>query len=81
MNKLARPLRVQIDKRLTPVPATPVRVTRLRAGPGGTRCVRVDALRREGAVALLFFRHDDGAWRVFPPDVQRPAMRVYVRAA
>ena len=30
-----------------------------------------------GQVAMLFFRHQDGTWRPYPPSVERPAMRTW----
>jgi len=69
MNPTERSLRLLVEKWLTPASETPVRVTRFsRTGPGRRRCVRVEALRLDGPVALFFFRHDDGTWHVFPPD-------------
>jgi hypothetical protein len=31
-------------------------------------------------VAILFFRHDDGTWHVFPPEPVRLAMGAYETA-
>lgn len=69
MNTSAKSLRLLVEKWLTPTSATPVRVTRFgRTGSNRRRYVCVEALRPEGPVALFFFQHDDGTWRVFPPE-------------
>jgi hypothetical protein len=68
MNTAERSLRSLVEKWLTSTAATPIRVTRFgRTGSSRGRYVRVDAQRPEGSVWLFFFRHDDGAWQVFPP--------------
>jgi len=65
-------LHLLVEKWLTPHRSTPIRVTRFGAArSNGRRYVLVEVLRPEGAVALFFFRHDDGAWRVFPPESGR----------
>ncbi|AUT74545.1 hypothetical protein SAMN05446935_4852 [Burkholderia sp. YR290] len=40
------------------------------------RCVRVEATRSAGTLELIFFRHADGSWCVFPPDTRRLTMDV-----
>jgi len=58
--------------------AAPVRVTRFKwSGMGDSRSVRVEARSSSKAFSIVFFKHEDGAWRVFPPDRRRPAMRLY----
>jgi hypothetical protein len=74
-------LRFLIEKWLAPAPTTPVRVTRFSCTRSNQRRnVRVEALRPEGSVVILFFRHGDGTWCVFPPDTERLAMRAYASA-
>ncbi|MFM0078774.1 hypothetical protein P0D72_07770 [Paraburkholderia sediminicola] len=69
MNTAEKSLRSLVERWLTPTSATPVRVTRFgRTGSSRRRYVRVEVPRPEGSVALFFFRHDDGTWRVFPPE-------------
>ncbi|SIO42948.1 hypothetical protein SAMN05444168_5544 [Paraburkholderia phenazinium] len=76
MNVAARSLRLQVEKWLVPTLSTPVRVTRFSRTRSNQRCyVRVEILRPAGSVGLFFFRHDDGAWCVFPPETGRVAMR------
>lgn len=73
-----RSLRSLVEKWLGPISATPVRVTRFgHAGSNQSPYVRIELLLPAGPVGLFFFRHRDGAWRVFPPEVERLAMRVY----
>jgi hypothetical protein len=36
------------------------------------RVVRVEVLRSSGALAIVFFRHGDGSWCVYPPPMLRP---------
>jgi hypothetical protein len=75
-------LRLLVEKWLGPTPAMPVRVTQFGRMPSNQRrYVRVEALRPAGTLAIYFFLHDDGTWRVFPPEVERPAMSVSWRAA
>ncbi|SOE53967.1 hypothetical protein SAMN05446927_0742 [Caballeronia arationis] len=40
------------------------------------RSVCVETTPPAGAIAIIFFRHDDGSWCVFPPDSKRPTMSV-----
>jgi hypothetical protein len=68
MNTGQMSLRLLVDKWLAPTPAMPVRVTRFsRTNSNRRRYVRVEAMRPTGLLAILFFRHDDGSWCVFPP--------------
>jgi hypothetical protein len=71
-------LRLLIEKWLRPTFTTPIRVIRFsHTRPNRRRYVCVEAQRPEGAVALFFFRHDDGMWYVFPPETGRLTMRAY----
>ena len=40
------------------------------------RYVCVASSRATGDLSIFFFRHDDGAWSVFPPETKRPTMNV-----
>jgi hypothetical protein len=42
------------------------------------RFVRVEGALDGSLIALVFFRHDDGSWCVFPPERKRPAMNLGV---
>ncbi|OYD60513.1 UNVERIFIED_ORG: hypothetical protein BDU10_9886 [Burkholderia sp. CF145] len=75
-------LREMVEHWLAPDPATGVRVTEFRNRRSRHECyVCVETLGATGPVALFFFRHQDGAWRIFPPNRQRPAMRATYNAA
>jgi hypothetical protein len=75
MNSHQQTLRQLIEKWLSPTPANPVRVTRFsRTRDSNRRYVCVEVARPACPVAIVFFRHGDGVWRVFPPDRERPAM-------
>jgi hypothetical protein len=77
MNSGASTLHGLVDKWLGPTPATPARVVRLnRKGANPTRCVCVEVRRPSGLLSVLFFRHKDGSWFVFPPAESRPSMTV-----
>jgi hypothetical protein len=74
-------LRLLVEKWLRPTSSTPIRVVRFgRSRLKGRRYVRVEVLRLEGPVALYFFQHDDGTWRVVPPETSRPTIRPYANA-
>ena len=69
-------LRLLVEKWLAPTSAMPARVARFsRMTTSQRRYVCVEALRPTGMLVIFFFRHDDGAWRVFPPSVDGPTMR------
>jgi hypothetical protein len=76
VNSAKNSLRMMIEHWLSPDPANGVRVTKFRNRRSKSECyVRVETLTAAGPVALFFFRHRDGAWRIFPPSRERPAMR------
>jgi hypothetical protein len=78
MNGTEKSLRSLVDKWLAPTPSAPIRVTQFgRACSNQRRYVRVEVHRPTGAVGMFFFRHGDGTWRVFPPEIERLAMRTY----
>lgn len=71
-------LRWLIDKWLTPTPGASIRVVRYgRENSEQRRCVLAQSSDSPGSLAIFFFRHDDGSWRVFPPARKGPAMRAY----
>ncbi|MGT2477532.1 hypothetical protein [Paraburkholderia terrae] len=71
-----------IEKWLAPTPGTPVRLTRFtRTRPSRGRYVCVEASRPAGPLAIFFFRHDDGAWHVFPPAAKYPEMSVSLKCS
>jgi hypothetical protein len=71
------PLRLLVEKWLGPTRVMPARVTRFGRIPSNRRrYVCVEVSRPAGALAVYFFLHDNGTWQVFPPEIERPAMRV-----
>lgn len=36
------------------------------------RCVRVETTYPNHELSIVFFRHEDGSWNVFPPNGRRP---------
>lgn len=54
-----------------------VRVTQFSHGRDEQyRFVRVEGAPDAAFIALIFFRHNDGSWCVFPPERKRPAMNL-----
>ena len=70
-----RTLRVLVEKWLGRETTGTMRVMRSSHGARKLwRYVRVEAHRFDGAFSIIFFRHDDGSWYVYPPTIQHPAM-------
>ena len=81
MNIAEKSLRFLVEKWLAPTPTMRIRVVQSgRMGLHKRRYVRVEASAATGSRAIFFFRHDDGAWCVFPA-IARPAMMGYRLAA
>ncbi len=38
------------------------------------RAVKIEVLRSSGPFEIVFFKHDDGSWWVYPPPVIQPTM-------
>ncbi|TDG03536.1 hypothetical protein E1N52_34155 [Paraburkholderia guartelaensis] len=77
MTRAERSLRMMVEYWLAPLPGRPVRVVEFRNRPFRGECyVCVEALTSVGLVAMFFFRHRDGTWRIFPPNQDRPAMSI-----
>ena len=75
MNSNCVSLRSLVDKWLAPTLSMPARVTqigRMLATHG--RYVRLEGCTSTGPLTVIFFRHDDGSWCVFPPVPSSPAM-------
>jgi hypothetical protein len=76
MSKANNSLREIVEHWLAPDPANGLRVTEFRNRRSKRECyVCVETLTAAGPVAMFFFRHQDSAWRIFPPSRERPAMR------
>lgn len=67
-------LRSAAEKWFGPPGAWPWRVMRYGRTTRGVRYVWIEALRPAGARTIIFFRHPDSAWRVFPPDAEEYPM-------
>ncbi|CAG9190844.1 hypothetical protein PSAB6_100012 [Paraburkholderia sabiae] len=75
--KVMNSLRAMVERWLAHMPPCEVSFARFGSEGSGRRChVRVDVHRPEGDLAIHFFRHRDGMWRVFPPTSVPVAMRV-----
>lgn len=75
-------LRTVVERWLAPTHGAPLRISRFGfAGSDRRRRVRVEVMRTQGSVVILFFKHDDGAWHVFPPQRERLSMGVSKTAA
>jgi hypothetical protein len=82
MQTAANSLHWAVDKWLAPTRANPARVVRLcRSQSTGARYVCIEAPHPAGLLAIIFFRHDDGTWNVFPPQAKRPSMSAQRLAA
>jgi hypothetical protein len=68
-------LHQSVDKWFSPSQRDQIRVTRFRQNAsGGQRGVIVRLLGATERIELLFFRHGDGTWCLFPADATRPTM-------
>jgi hypothetical protein len=74
MSTMDSSLRLLIEKWLGSNPTMPARVIRGHTHSNRRRYVCVEALRPTGALTIYFFRHDDGMWCIYPPEVKRPTM-------
>ncbi|CAB3788854.1 hypothetical protein LMG28688_02771 [Paraburkholderia caffeinitolerans] len=75
MGTTAYSLRSLVDKWLAPTQRTPARLVQIgRAQTSRSRFVRFERQTPVGFVTIVFFRHDDGSWCVFPPRGKVPAM-------
>ncbi|MEX3941836.1 hypothetical protein AB4Y44_20200 [Paraburkholderia sp. BR10937] len=81
MSTSERSLRVQVEKWLGVDAASRTQVTRFcRSSLNPWRCVRVEIARASGALSIVFFRHEDGSWCVFPPTCRHPVMNGHMPA-
>ncbi|QIE27158.1 hypothetical protein SBC1_54100 (plasmid) [Caballeronia sp. SBC1] len=77
MSTRERSLSVLVEKWLGQDLMGSARVTRFsqsRQRPWRSVCVEIT--QPAGPIAIVFFRHDDGSWCVFPPDAKRSTMSV-----
>jgi hypothetical protein len=77
MNSNGGSLRSLVDKWFAPTLSMPARVTQMgRLVETHGRYVRLESCTSAGPLTIVFFRHEDGSWCVFPPVPALPAMRV-----
>jgi hypothetical protein len=70
-----RPLRRVVERWLGGLFTNDIRIKRIgRDNQRHWRCVRADIECQSRLFSILFFRHEDGSWQVFPPEVKRPVM-------
>ena len=75
-------LRTLVDKWFGPPAVVTIRVMEFsRTRTEGRRYVRIGAASADGNLTIVFFRHDDGSWNVFPAKASRVTMRAYPLAA
>ncbi|MDK2662173.1 hypothetical protein QOS04_37510 [Cupriavidus sp. LEh21] len=73
-----RSLRSMVDKWLAPAVANPPRIVCIgRMRDCQNRFVRVECDHLTGTRSIVFFRHGDGSWHVFPPMTRRAALAAY----
>jgi hypothetical protein len=76
MASAAKSLRLTVEHWLAPGPSTKARLAEFTNRRAKRQCYgRVKIEHRAGPVGMFFFRSDDGNWRMFPPECERPAMR------
>ncbi|TCG05288.1 hypothetical protein BZM27_34830 [Paraburkholderia steynii] len=81
-NRAPYTLRSVVEKWLELKTLKSARVTMFgRTLSGGRRYVCVETMHDGEKLALFFFRHDDGGWRVFPPAPTLPEMTLERLAA
>ncbi|RQS63569.1 hypothetical protein DID96_29565 [Burkholderia sp. Bp8963] len=75
-------LRTLVGKWFGPSALATVRVMEFgRTQTDRRRYVRIGVVRADGGLTIVFFRHEDGSWNVFPAKASTPAMRAYPLAA
>lgn len=68
MKTTAYSLRSLVDKWLAPSQRTPAHLVQIGRTPvARLRFVRFEGKTSAGCISIVFFRHDDGSWCVFPP--------------
>ena len=75
-------LRTLVGKWFGPSAVVAIRVVEFsRTRTDRRRYVRIGVMRPDGGLTIVFFRHDDGSWNVFPAKASTPAMHAYPLAA
>ena len=75
MASSGKSLRLMVEHWLIGDSTKRVRVTEFRNRRSERGCyVCVEALREACPIAMFFFRHGDGTWRIYPPNRELPAL-------
>jgi hypothetical protein len=75
MRTREKSLRALVEKWLGPDSERKARIRRFsHPRKRAWRYVHVETFHSSGAFEIVFFRHQDGSWCVFPPDIDRPTM-------
>ncbi|SIT35048.1 conserved hypothetical protein [Paraburkholderia ribeironis] len=75
-------LRRQVEKWFGSAQPISIRVLRVPGNMGamsGYKCVCVS--QPSGPCVIVFFRHGDKSWRVYPPPTARPTLNALARVA
>lgn len=77
-----RCLRTLVGKWFGPSAGMTIRVIEFsRTRMDRRRYVRIGEHQVDGGLTIVFFRHDDGSWNVFPAKTNTPVMHAYQIAA
>lgn len=77
MGAVDRPLRLLVEKWFGESQDVGIRVFQFkREGLKERSHICTEASSADGLVRIVFFLHDDGIWRVFPPLPIRPSMSI-----
>lgn len=71
MRDASTSLRSQFEKWIGDDDRASTQIIRARHPTQGIGCVEVRFVRASELLSIWFFRHGDGAWRVFPPPACR----------
>ena len=75
MASSGKSLRLMVEHWLIADSSRRVRVTQFRNNRSARECyVCVEAFGEACPVAMFFFRHQDGTWRIYPPNRELPAL-------
>jgi hypothetical protein len=77
MSAVKQSLRLVVNKWIAARSEGNVRLTRSpHAQSGAGRFVCVEVTQKDRPFAIIFFRHEDGSWQVFPPPARRPMLNI-----
>jgi hypothetical protein len=67
-------LRRQIEKWFGPAQQASIRISRAACTP---RYAYVSVSHPSSPHVIVFFRHNDGSWRVYPPTAAQPVLNMF----